>query len=154
MWRYVSYKKKEVRLIINLEVSVKHLDVGRGGWTDHFSKLNCRCAGEHTSWWTGANECTCFQFPPAIYFSRVTVQTLLEMWDGSECVFARMVIKDNLSEHLFSINPKIQHGFIRAWLRLLKWSSSGILVSYVGDCNVYMYFFLLRESITFSSSSA
>lgn len=35
MWRYVSYKKKEVRLIINLEVSVKHLDVGRGGWTDH-----------------------------------------------------------------------------------------------------------------------
>lgn len=154
MWRYVSYKKKKSDWLLTWRFLLNISMLGVAGELTIVSKLNCRCAGEHTSWWTGANECTCFQFPPAIYFSRVTVQTLLEMWDGSECVFARMVIKDNLSEHLFSINPKIQHGFIRAWLRLLKWSSSGILVSYVGDCNVYMYFFLLRESITFSSSSA
>lgn len=65
---YVSDKKSVWWLTWTF--SVQHLDIRRGARTNHCWRAEVKlqmCRWTH--WWTGTNACTCFQFPPAIYFS-------------------------------------------------------------------------------------
>lgn len=65
--------KVVICLIINWEV-VQRLDC---------TEPDCRCAGKH--WWMGTTECTCFQFPPATYFSL----SLSKHGSKCGCVYSR-----------------------------------------------------------------
>lgn len=62
--------------MINWEISARYFNsrCGDGNGPLRWRRV-CRRAGEHTEWWRGTTDCTCFQFSTCHQILAVTVQT-------------------------------------------------------------------------------
>lgn len=117
--------------MINREISARYFNsgCGEGNWSLRWRRV-CRRAGEHTEWWRGTTDCTCFQFSTCHQILAVTVQTACEP------------LRENLSEgqRLFSVDPRDL-----SWVQtrtLSTWSERGISEIHIPRCSVWELFWL------------